>query len=586
MQCELTVQDVQERYKHWTENEYFDLETRRELLGITDPKEIEDRFYTDLEFGTGGMRGLLGAGTNRMNKYLIRRLSQGLADTIKDYGTQACDRGVVIAYDSRRYSPEFALETALVLAGNGIKAYLFDSLRPTPELSFAVRYLKAMAGVNITASHNPKDYNGYKVYWEDGGQVPPDKAAEIVAKITAQQGWEVKLCAEDQARAHGLLVTVGAEVDQAYYSEIVKGMLYPELTAQRGKNIKIVYTPLHGTGNRPVCNVLTAMGFTCPFIVAEQEEPNAEFPTVKSPNPEDPEAFSMALELGAQEDADIILATDPDADRLGLYSKDDKGQYVRFTGNQIGVILAYYLLSQKQRLGILPANAVLVKTVASTDLGDAVAGLFGVRTINVLVGFKFIGEQIKEMEETGSGTFELGFEESHGYLAGTYARDKDAVQAAALLAEAALYYQEMEHKTLGMVLKDIHEQCGYYKDEQVALTLHGLEGRQRICAIMSRLREAAIAQIAGVRVRSIEDYEIRKRIYVNAALPEEQIDLPSSDILRFSFDGGGFIVARPSGTEPKIRFYFCIKSQDETELMTRMDAVKKEFFAFIEDLIN
>ncbi|HHV64643.1 MAG TPA: phospho-sugar mutase [Peptococcaceae bacterium] len=576
---------VQEKYKSWLNDDYFDPETRQELLGITDPKEIEDRFYTDLKFGTGGMRGVLGAGTNRMNKYIIRKLTKGLADAINEYGEDARKRGAVIAYDSRRYSREFALETALVLAANGIKTYLFEGLRPTPELSFAVRFLRTKAGVNITASHNPKDYNGYKVYWEDGGQIPPQQAEKIVAKLAALPGWAVETLSREEAIDKGLLTYVGEDVDQAYYAQIKKQLLFPQLDQEKGNTLKIVFTPLHGTGGEPVRRVLQETGFTSLWTVPEQEKPDAEFSTVKSPNPEDPEAFELALKLGKEKGAHIILATDPDADRLGLYAQDQKGVYHRFTGNQIGVLLAYYLFSQQKKLGKLPQDAVMVKTVASTDLGDKIAESFGVRTVNVLVGFKYIGEQIKDMENKGWGTFLFGFEESHGYLAGTYARDKDAVLAAALLSEAALYYLVEEKKTLPEVLTEIFNRYGYYKDEQVAITLKGKEGQEKIAAVMDFLRKEKRSCIAGLPLEKIEDFQAGQRLFVPSGKVED-INLPRENVMKFSFQGGGFVMARPSGTEPKIRFYFCIQGDSPEQLVTTMGQIKEEFFGGIRDLLQ
>lgn len=569
---------MKEKFKLWTENRYFDQETREELFSIEDQKELEDRFYTDLEFGTGGMRGILGAGTNRMNKYVIKKITQGLADTILEHGEDACQRGVVIAFDSRYYSDEFALQAALVLTRNRIKAYLFESLRPTPELSFAVRYLKTIAGVNITASHNPKNYNGYKVYWEDGGQIPPDKAEQIVSKIAARESWVVAGCQETEAREEGLLIRVGEEVDNAYIREIKKQLLYPELTRAEGKKLKIVFTPLHGTGNRLVSRILREIGFLSLFTVPEQELPDPEFPTVESPNPEDQAAFKLALDYAIEQQADIVLATDPDADRLGLFARDKDGKYRRFTGNQVGVLLEYYLLSQKKNMGKLPENAVVIKTVASTDLGEAVAGIFGVKLINVLVGFKYIGEQIKDMEEKGRGIFVFGFEESFGYLAGTYARDKDGVGASALLAEAALYYREKEGKTLPEVLEEIHRFCGYYQDEQVAVSLQGKEGKERIARIMDTLRRNKPYYFAGMPLKSIEDFQTQKRLLIKENR-EETIDLPQENVLRFSFAGGGFIMARPSGTEPKIRFYFCVKGECPEKLPNIMRSVKEDFLS-------
>lgn len=576
---------IQERYKLWTENEYFDADTRKELLEITDPEEIKERFYTELEFGTGGMRGMLGAGTNRMNRYVIRKVTQGLADTVKEYGEEACRRGVVLAYDSRRYSAEFALETALVLAANGIKAYLFESLRPTPELSFAVRYLKTCAGVMITASHNPKEYNGYKVYWEDGGQIPPDKADRIVSRIAERKSWLIDVMSEAEAKERGLLLTVGEEVDKAYLQEVKRQLLYPELTAEKGRDLHIVYTPLHGTGNMPVRRILKETGFSSLFVVPEQEQPDSEFSTVNVPNPEDPQSFALALKYAREQQADLVLASDPDADRLGVYIREKNGSYLRFTGNQIGVILEYYLLSQKKKQGILPDNAVVVKTVASTDLGDAVAEEFGVRTVNVLVGFKYIGEQIKDMEEKGWGTYQFGFEESFGFLAGTYTRDKDAVLAAVLMAEAALYYKEIEQKTLADVLEEIHEKCGYYLDCQKAVTLKGIEGLEKIKKIMEILRNTSKSEIGGLPVKSIDDYLYGKRKLLKECR-ECDLTLPKSNGLRFSFEGGGFVMARPSGTEPKIRFYFCLKGDSPAKLAGILEKVKEDFLAPVKHLID
>ncbi len=581
----LIESSIKERFTNWTENECFDCATRDELLALDDPNEIEDRFYTDLEFGTGGMRGILGAGPNRMNKYVIRRITQGLADSIKEHGEEARAKGVVIAHDPRRFSKEFALETALVLAANGIKAYLFDSLRPVPELSFAVRHLQTIAGVNITASHNPKEYNGYKVYWEDGGQIPPDKANIIISKIAARKSWEIGISSEADARKEGLLVKIGEDVDKAYLEKVKVQLLHPALDAAKGKQLKIVYSPLHGSGGMLISRILMEAGFSSLFVVPEQKEPDMDFSTVKSPNPEDPASFELALAYAVQQNADIVMASDPDADRLGLYVKGDEGYYHRFNGNQIGVLLQYYILSQKKKMGILPDNAVVIKTVASTDLGDAVAEKFGVKTVNVLVGFKYIGEQIRDMEEKGWGTYQFGFEESFGYLAGTHARDKDAVAAAALLAEAALYYRQEENKNLTDVLDEIHQMFGYYRDEQVALTYKGKAGRECIANIMNTLRRDKRTEIAGIPLKSREDYSISKK-YLVKENEEEEIALPKANVLRFSFAEGGFVMARPSGTEPKIRFYFCVKDDSPQTLRDTMERVKEDFLGRIEDFLT
>lgn len=580
-----TENAIKERYSLWTENMYFDDETRKELLSLAeDTKEIEDRLYCDLEFGTGGMRGVLGAGTNRMNKYVIRKITQGLADTILEQGETGRARGVVIAYDSRRFSPQFAKEASLVLAANNIKVYLFDSLRPTPELSFAVRHLKAIAGVMITASHNPKEYNGYKVYWEDGGQLPPDKADLVAEKLDNRKSWVIEIVSEEEAQEKGLLNIVGQDVDKAYLEAIRRELLQPELTAARGNNLKIVFSPLHGTGSIPVQQILKEIGFTSVFTVPEQQEPDTEFSTVKVPNPEDTEAFKLALEYAAQQDADVVFATDPDADRLGMYAKTRTGDFRRFTGNEIGVIIEYYLLTQKKKAGKLPENAVIVKTVATSDQGDILANKLGAKVINVLVGFKFIGEQIKEMEENGWGTYIFGFEESYGFLAGTYARDKDAVGTAALISEASLHYKEAEQKTLDEILEEINVLCGYFLDDQISVTISGKEGKSKISDIMEILRKNFRKELAGFPLIAAEDFLTRKRIFLQEN-KEEDIALPKSNVLKFIFEGGGFVMARPSGTEPKIKFYFCVREEKEELLQEKIEKIKKSFLEPVKHLI-
>lgn len=567
---------IRERIKLWTENPYFSEETRREVLDIKDPKELEERFCCELEFGTAGIRGILGAGTNRLNIYWIRRVIQGLAEVIKEAGEDAPRRGVVIAYDCRRCSPEFAREAALVLAANGIKAYLFDGLRPTPELSFAVRYLGTVAGIMITASHNPKEYNGCKVYWEDGGQVPPGKANKIVAKLQERDSWEVTVAREEAAREQGLLVTVGAEIDRAHLEEIKKHLLNRELAAKKGSALKLVFTPLHGTGNKPVRQLLQELGFTSLAVVSEQAEPDPEFSTVKVPNPEEREAFALALGYAQKTGGELILATDPDADRLGVLVRDKDGSYRGLTGNQLGVVLLYYLLSQLRQQGTLPPDGVVMKSIASTDLAEVIAADFEVPLINVPVGFKYIGEQIKLMEERGKGTFLFGFEESNGYLAGTYARDKDAVQAAALTAEAALYYKETEGKTLLDVLRHLYDTYDYYLDEQVAVSFPGLEGKEKIGRIMANLRQFSEKSVGGLPLEKVEDYLVGKGRYV-ADGTDYSLTLPLANVLRFSFEGGGYVMARPSGTEPKIRIYFCVRGKTEEAANSNLEQVKKDF---------
>ncbi|HHY27562.1 MAG TPA: phospho-sugar mutase, partial [Desulfitobacterium dehalogenans] len=533
---------IQERYQLWLTSPYFDNDTRSEVAGIKDKKEIEDRFYMDLEFGTGGLRGVLGAGTNRMNIYVIRKATQGLADLILEEGEEGKKRGVVIAYDSRRLSDRFAKEAALVLAGNGIKAYLFEDLRPTPELSFTVRHLKAQAGIVITASHNPKEYNGYKVYWEDGGQVPPGRADQILAYIKGHQRWDdIFPLGEAEARDKGLLVEIGEEIDSVYLSKVKELALYPELSRTKGSNLSIVYTPLHGAGNVLVRRILTDMGYSV-FTVPEQEEPDPEFTTVPYPNPEIPTTFDLAKKYGEAVKAHMLIATDPDADRLGMALRTPQGDYQQLTGNQVGTLLSYYLLTQKKKLGILPDNAVVIKTIASTDLADLMVKDLGVQIENVLTGFKFIAEKEQEMETQGNGDFQFGFEESYGYLAGHFVRDKDAVIASLLLAEAALYYQEVEGRSLLQVLEDIYEKYGYFIDDQISITLEGKEGREKMVKMMANLRETDVKFFGGIPIECIDDYELRKGRRMISPLHSYTLSLPQSNVIRYSFQGGGFVM--------------------------------------------
>lgn len=567
----------QERYQLWSTDPYFDEEIRRELAELTDSKEIEDRFYTDLEFGTGGLRGVLGAGTNRMNIYVIRKATQGLAEYIRECGEEEMNKGVVIAYDSRRYSDRFALEAALVLAQNGIKAYLFDALRPTPELSFAVRHLKAQAGIVVTASHNPKEYNGYKVYWEDGGQVPPDRADQIFLRIKERDKWnDIHPLTEAEAQEKGLLVMIGKEIDRAYLDQVKELVLYPKLIQDKGGTLSVLYTPLHGSGNIPVRRALKELGFSSVFVVPEQEQPDPDFPTVPYPNPEIPSTFDLARKYGKELKADLLIATDPDADRLGLVLRTPQGDYQQLTGNQVGTLLTFYILTQKKRLGILPDDAVIIKTIASTDCADILVKDLGVRVENVLTGFKFIAEKEQEMVESGLGNFQFGFEESYGYLAGHFVRDKDAVIAAVLLAEAALYYQEIESRTLIDVLDEIYKKYGYFADDQVSITLKGKEGKEEMDKIMAGLRAAEITSLGEIPIERIDDYELRigKRLK-NGTHDTYPLTLPQSNVIRYSFEGGGFVMARPSGTEPKIKFYFNVRNPNSSDLQETLNRIKK-----------
>lgn len=578
----------EKRYKLWSEDPYFDLETREELKSITDPAEIEDRFYMDLEFGTGGLRGVLAAGTNRMNIYVIRKATQGLADTIKECGVEAIAKGVVIAYDSRRFSQRFALEAALILAKNGIKVYLFDDLRPTPELSFTVRYLKAQAGIVITASHNPKEYNGYKVYWEDGGQVPPYQADKISKHILSHESWnDLEPLTEKEARAQGLLISIGEEIDQVYLSQVKSLALYPELSQKEGSNLKIIYSPLHGSGNRLVRKVLDELGYTSLFVVPEQEKPDPNFSTVPYPNPEIPSTFDLARQYGHQQHADLLIATDPDSDRLGVVVRDAEENYVQLTGNQVGVLLTYYLITQKKTLGILPPKATLIKTIASTDLADTLAQDLGVKVENVLTGFKFIAEKEKELEDKDLGDFQFGFEESYGYLAGHFVRDKDAVIAAMLVAEAALYFKQVEQLNLLQVLNKIYEKYGYYLEDQTSITLKGIEGKKEMDLIMAGLRRSEIHSFAGIPIERIDDYELRTGKRLNNSSEETYaLTLPQSQVLRYSFVGGGFVMVRPSGTEPKIKFYFSIRGERPDLLQNTLNEVRTDLLALVSQILG
>jgi phosphoglucomutase len=567
---------VRKNLEFWTKDSYFDPETRAEILSLTDPREIEDRLARDLEFGTGGMRGKLGAGTNRMNVYVVRKLTQGLADAILAEGGAAAKRGVVISCDSRRFSSEFARETALVLGTNGIRAFLFDALRPTPELSFAVRHLGAAAGVMVTASHNPKEYNGYKVYWSDGAQLAPEKAAAIADAIGAREDWRVPVRPEAELRAAGLLTDAGGEIDAAYLAAVRAQLLHPELAAAEGGKLSVVFTPLHGAGAVPVQRVLALAGFSRVFTVPEQEKPDGDFPTVPVPNPEDGAAFALARRHGDEQNADLLLATDPDSDRLGVCGRDSGGRWRLFTGNQAGVLLEYYILSSRVDLGLLPADGRVIKSIVSSALAVKIAESFGVACVETPVGFKFIGEQIHLMEETGQGSFIFGFEESLGYLTGTYARDKDAVLAAALMAEAALYFKLRAGKTLTDVLEEIYGKWGYFLDDQVAYSFTDFDGAAKMDSVMRALRGDTRPALGGVPVASREDFAEGESRLADGGT--RALDFPRMNLLRFSLAGGGFVMARPSGTEPKIRFYFCVAGPDRAGAEAGLAAVRDDFF--------
>ena len=548
-----------EMYEEWLNNPYFDDATKAELKAIEgNEKEIEDRFYMDLEFGTAGLRGVIGAGTNRMNVYTVRKATQGLANYINNVHAQ--EKGVAIAYDSRHMSPEFADVAALCLAANGIKAYVFESLRPTPELSYAVRKLGCTAGINITASHNPPEYNGYKVYWEDGAQITPPHDTGIMAEVKKVTDYAaVKTMDKDAAVAAGLYQVIGADIDDPYIEELKKLILHQDCIDKVAGELKIVYSPLHGTGNIPVRRVLKELGFTKVYVVPEQELPNGDFPTVSYPNPETEEAFELGLKLGEKVNADLILATDPDADRLGVYVKDSKtGEYHSLTGNMSGCLIGDYVISQrKERDGFLPADGAFIKSIVSTNMADAIAKYYGIQLIEVLTGFKFIGQQILKFETEGKGTYLFGMEESYGCLTGTYARDKDAVVASMTLCEAAAYYKT-KNMTLWDAMIGMYERYGYYNDHVESITLKGIEGLAKIQEIMSTLRAEAPKEIGGYTVTAVRDY--KTGVITDAATGKETpTGLPASNVLYYELTDDAWVCVRPSGTEPKVKFYLGVK---------------------------
>ena len=573
-------------YEQWVNNPLFGQETKDELLAIKDDeKEIEERFYCDLVFGTAGLRGIIGAGTNRMNIYVVRKATQGLANYIIKAGKQ--DKGVAIAYDSRRMSPEFSMEAALCLAANGIKAYRFESLRPTPELSFAVRYLDCVAGINVTASHNPPEYNGYKVYWEDGAQITPPHDQGIMAEVKAITDFaDTKTMDMVEAKKKGLLVTIGSEVDDAYMGELKKLILNQDAIDKYGKDLKIVYTPLHGTGNIPVRRILKEIGFENVYVVPEQELPDGEFPTVEYPNPEAKEAFTLALKLAKEVDADLVLATDPDADRLGCYAKDSKtGEYKVFTGNMSGSLLCEYEVSQmKEKNGSLPADGAIVKTIVTTNMVDAIAKYYGTDLIECFTGFKNIGREILRFEQTGKGTYLFGFEESYGCLIGTHARDKDAVVATMALCEAAAYYRG-QGKTLWDAMMDMYEKYGYYVDDIKTVTLKGVEGSKKIGHIMNILRANVPEEVAGYKTRVVRDYRLEyiRNIGTGEVKPT---GFPNANVLYYELENDAWLAVRPSGTEPKIKFYYGIKGSSYDEAQKESAAFGDKVMDLIYDILE
>ncbi|MCD7744609.1 MAG: phospho-sugar mutase [Lachnospiraceae bacterium] len=571
-------------YEEWLSNPYFDEATKAELKAIeNDENEIKERFYTGLAFGTAGLRGIIGAGTNRMNQYVVQKATQGLANYIIKAGGQS--KGVAIAFDSRHMSPEFADFAALTLAANGIKAYVFESLRPTPELSFAVRELGCIAGINITASHNPPEYNGYKVYWEDGAQITPPHDTGIMDEVKAITDYTAaKTMDKDAAIAAGLYEVIGEKIDDAFIGCLKKLVLHPETIAQESKNLKIVYTPLHGTGNIPARRVLKELGFENVYVVPEQELPDGDFPTVSYPNPEADEAFELGLKMAKELDADLVLATDPDADRLGVRVKDSKtGEYHTLTGNMSGCLLADYEISQKKALQGLPEDGVLIKTIVTTNMADAIAKYYGTGLVEVLTGFKYIGQQILGFEQGGKGTYLFGFEESYGCLIGTHARDKDAIVAVMALAEAAAFYKA-QGKTLWDAMIDMYERYGYYKDDIKSITLKGIEGLQKIQEILDTLRKNPPTQIGEYQVTSVRDYKA-DTITDLATGEVKPTGLPNSNVLYYDLTDDAWLCVRPSGTEPKVKFYYGIKGTSLEDADAKSAALGEQVLAMINQML-
>lgn len=569
-----------DEFNFWLNDDYFDQTTKDELLKIKDNEsEIEERFYKELEFGTGGLRGVIGAGTNRMNIYTVRKASQGLANYIIKAGGQK--KGIAIAYDSRRMSPEFADEAALCMAANGIKAYVFESLRPTPELSFALRTLGCISGIVITASHNPPEYNGYKVYWEDGAQITAPKDKDIINEVKAVTDYHtVKTMDKQEAINAGLYEVIGKDIDDAYMAELKKQIIHPDVISAVADDIKIVYTPLCGTGNKPVRRILSELGFKNVYVVPEQENPDPDFTTLDYPNPEDPKAFTYALKLAKEKNADIVLATDPDADRLGIYALDTKsGEYKSFTGNMSGMLIAEYILRERTATGTMPANPALVTTIVTTNMTAPITKAYNVKLIEVLTGFKFIGEQIKLFEQTGSNNYVFGLEESYGCLAGTHARDKDAVVAVMCLCEVAAWCKK-HGITLWDQMINLYEKYGYYKETQYAITMKGIDGSRQIAAIMDKLRSNPPKNFGELQVVEMRDYDLDQ--VTNMATGEvTPTGLPKSNVLYFELTNDSWCCARPSGTEPKIKFYMGVKGTGLEDAQAKVEALTEAVKALL-----
>ena len=568
--------DFLEKYNYWLTSETFDEKTHQELAEIKDDEnEIKERFYKDLEFGTAGLRGVIGAGTNRMNKYTVTKATQGLANYILKTGKQ--DKGVAIAFDSRHFSPEFSRWAALCLNANGIKTYRFDTLRPTPVLSFAVRELGCVAGIVVTESHNPPEYNGYKVYWEDGAQIVPPTDGEIIAEVNSITDYSViKMMNLEDAIAQGLYNVIGEDLDKKYIAALKKQVLNPEAIKNNAKDLKIVYTPLHGTGNIPVQTILKELGFENVYVVPEQEKPDGNFPTVSYPNPEDPKAFALALDLAKKVDADIILANDPDADRLGVFVKNNEtSEYEMFTGNMSALFIAEYELSQRKEKGILPENGAMVTTIVSSDLTKAMAKEYNMKLFEVLTGFKWIGEKIKQFEQSGKYEYVFGFEESYGCLVGTHARDKDGIVAVMATCEAAAYYKSKGISALEQ-MENIYKKYGYYKEGQIALTFKGIEGAEKMKDMMEKLRNNPPTELAGLKVLEFRDYQ--ENIIKNIATGEtKETGLPKSNVLYFDLENSSWCCVRPSGTEPKIKFYCGVCTDSAEKSKQQLEALKEHW---------
>lgn len=571
-------------YERWKQTENLDPELKKLLTELEgNDQALEDCFYKNLEFGTGGMRGEIGAGTNRMNIYTVRKASAGFAAYILQQGEEAKKRGVVIAYDSRHKSPEFAMEAAKTLATQGIQTYVFDELRPTPELSFAVRQLNAYGGIVVTASHNPPEYNGYKVYGDDGGQLPPREADIVIEQVNAiENELTITVDGEEALKEKGLIKIIGEEIDKVYTEKLTSISVHPELSGE--VDVKVVFTPLHGTANKPVRRGLEALGYQNVTVVKEQERPDPDFSTVTSPNPEEHAAFEYAIKLGEEQNADILIATDPDADRLGIAVKNDEGEYTVLTGNQTGALLLHYLLSEKKKQGILPENGVVLKTIVTSEIGRDVASSFGLDTIDTLTGFKFIGEKIKEYEASGQYTFQFGYEESYGYLIGDFARDKDAIQAALLAVEVCAFYKK-QGTSLYVALMNIFKEYGFYREGLKSLTLKGKQGAEQIEAILASFRQNPPKTMAGKQVVTAEDYAVSKRMVLTEN-KEEAIDLPKSNVLKYFLEDGSWFCLRPSGTEPKVKFYFAVKGTSLQDSEQRLAALSDDVMKTVDEIVE